>query len=416
MDEINRQQLSNSKSFKFAVLFLIFLASISLTASIIANDKPLFVKAGSGFWFPAFSGETYYNQDLRFADLAEIPSDTITVIMPPVWYAPGATDIENSGFKSPGQTQFKDEAGSRKMLRGWERHHLGTGKRGEDILSGLIHGTRISLSVGIYCAIIAGFIGILLGCIAGYFGDRGISIPRGVAFTTTLGLLPAWFYAFNVKTYLITAEVPVSTATATLQTIASILSFASVVAIFALPGLLLNRIPFLKSKINLPIDWIISRVIEIVNSLPRLIIIISIAAVSRPSMANIILLIGLTYWTEIARITRSEIMRIRGTDYIASAKSSGASPWRILFKQALPNALPVITVSLVACMASAILTESSLSFLGLGVPVDIVTWGSLLAGAREQFDAWWLVVFPGAMVFLTILSLNKIADTISSRN
>ncbi|MFM7054526.1 MAG: ABC transporter permease, partial [Bacteroidota bacterium] len=129
-----------------------------------------------------------------------------------------------------------------------------------------------------------------------------------------------------------------------------------------------------------------------------------------------ILLIGLTYWTEIARITRSEIMRIRGTDYIASAKSSGASPWRILFKQALPNALPVITVSLVACMASAILTESSLSFLGLGVPVDIVTWGSLLAGAREQFDAWWLVVFPGAMVFLTILSLNKIADTISSRS
>lgn len=416
MAEVNTRQIPKSKSFKAAVLFLFFWASISLTASIIANDKPLFVKTESGFWFPAFSGETYYNQDLRFADLAEMPSDTISVIMPPVQYAPGATDIENSGFKSPGQTQFKDESGSRRMLRGWERHHLGTGKRGEDILSGLIHGTRISLSAGIYCAMIAGFIGILLGCIAGYFGDRGIVIPRGIAITTIIGILPAWFYAFNVRTYLITADIPVSTTTATLQAMASIMAFFAVLAIFASLGLLLNYIRYFNNKVSFPIDWVISRIIEIVNSLPRLIIIISIAAISRPSMANIIMLIGLTYWTEIARITRAEIMRIRNTDYIASAKSSGASPWRILFKQALPNALPVISVSLIACIASAILTESSLSFLGLGVPVDIVTWGSLLAGAREQFDAWWLVVFPGAMIFLTILSLNKIADTISSRN
>lgn len=414
MVNIFKSEIGQSKSFRTAVLFLIFLAMVSLTASFIANDKPLFVKTGSSFWFPAFSGETYYNQDLRFADLAEFPSDTITVIMPPVRYAPGATDIENSGFKSPTQTQFKDEAGSRKMLQGWERHHLGTGKRGEDILSGLIHGTRISLSAGIYCTIIAGFIGILLGCLAGYFGDRGISIPRGVAITITVGMLPAWFYAFNLRTFLITADMPVSTITAIIQVLASIFIFILVLAICVIPGLLISKAPFFKYKVSIPVDWLISRVIETINSLPKLIIIISIAAVSRPSMANIILLIGLTNWTEIARITRSEIMRIRNTDYMASAKSSGASPWRILVKQALPNAFPVISVALVYCMASAILTESSLSFLGLGTPVDIVTWGSLLSGAREQFTAWWLVVFPGVMVFLTILSLNKIADTISS--
>ncbi len=414
MAESLTQQVPHRRSFRAAIMFLIFLALISFTASIIANDKPLFVKTNSGFWFPVFSGETFYNQDLRFSDLAEMTSDTITVLMPPVRYAPGATDIENSGFKSPGQTQFKDDGGTRKMLNGWERHHLGTGKRGEDILSGLIHGTRVSLSAGIYCTIIAGFIGIILGCIAGYFGDRGIRITRGVAITTTIGLLPAWFYAFNLRTYLITADIPVSTATAALQVMASLIAFIFIISICALPGILLSYFPFFKNKVSFPADWVISRIIEIVNSLPKLIIIISISAVSRPSMANIILLIGLTYWTEIARITRSEIMRIRNTDYIASAKSSGASAWRIMFKQALPNAFPVISVALVACTASAILTESSLSFLGLGVPVDIVTWGSLLAGAREQFDAWWLVVFPGTMVFLTILSLNKIADTISS--
>jgi len=189
------------------------------------------------------NGETYYNQDLRFADLAVMTTDTITVLMPPVRYAPGATDIENSGFKSPGQTQFKDDGGTRKMLNGWERHHLGTGKRGEDILSGLIHGTRVSLSAGIYCTIIAGFIGILLGCLAGYFGDRGITIPRGVAITITIGLLPAWFYGFNIRTYLITADIPVSTIAGTLQATASIIGFISVVAISALPGLLLSYLP-----------------------------------------------------------------------------------------------------------------------------------------------------------------------------
>lgn len=405
-----------SWSVKLSLWFLICLAGLSLTASIIANDKPLYVKVGDQSWFPALSGESYYNQDLLFADLASMPSDTITVVMPPIRYAPGASDIENSGFKSPHQTQFKDDGGTRKMLQGWERHHLGTGQRGEDLLSGIIHGTRISLSTGIYCTLIAGFIGILLGAIAGYFGDRGIRIRRGTAITLTLGLIPAWFYAFNLRTWMLTEGLPATSTTAALQVVGSIVMFVLVVMLCVLPGMLLSMLPFFKERVNFPADWFISRLIELVNSMPKLIIIISLAAVSRPGLANIILLIGLTYWTDIARITRAEIMRIRNTDFIASAKSAGASPLRILFKHAMPNALPVIAVSLVACMASSIITESSLSFLGLGVPVDLVTWGSLLAGAREDFGAWWLVVFPGMMLFLTIISLNTIADHVSNHH
>lgn len=408
---------NNRKSglgYLMAVWFLIFLAAISLLASFIANDKPLYVKVGSKIWYPAISGETYYDENLRFTDLHELQCDTISVIMPLIPYEPGASDLENSGYKAPGQTQFKDDRGVRKMLTGWERHQLGTGKRGEDIFSGLIHGTRVSLSAGIYCMLIAGFIGVLLGAIAGFFGNSGLRMKRGTAITMTIGIIPALFYAFNLRTYLISSSMPSTTSTAALQVIASVLIFLVVIMVFATPGMLLSLLPFFKDKVRFPADMLISRLIEITNSLPKLIIIIALAAVSRPSMANLILLIGLTYWTDIARMTRAEMLRIKNADFIMSAKASGANPWRILLRHALPNAFPVIAVTLVACMSSAIITESALSFLGVGVPVETVTWGSLLSGAREQFSAWWLVVFPGIMIFLTILSLNKISDTIST--
>ncbi|MFN5323563.1 MAG: ABC transporter permease [Bacteroidota bacterium] len=400
--------------FQLSIWYLILLAIVSLFASFLANDKPLYVKVGSVHHFPALTDSPYYNQDLLFTDLKEIASDTIIVIMPPVPYAPGASDIENSGYKSPGQTQFKDDRGTRKMLQGWERHHWGTGKRGEDILAGIIHGTRVSLSAGIYCMLIAGFIGVLLGAIAGYFGDHGIKLKRGTAITMTIGVIPAWFYAFNLRTWMLANEMQASTGTAALQIVASVAIFLLVIVLFSAPGMLLSLLPFFKERVRFPVDTLVSRTVDVINSLPKLIIIIALAAVSRPSMANLILLIGLTYWTDIARITRAELMRIRSTNFIEQAKSTGASSWRILFRHALPNVFPVISVALVSCMASAILVESSLSFLGVGVPSEIVTWGSLLAGAREQFNAWWLVVFPGLLVFLTLLSLNKISDTLST--
>lgn len=400
--------------YQMAIWFLIFLAAISLLASIIANDQPLYVRVGPNTYYPVLSGESYYDQNLRFTDLLEMECDTIEVIMPLIPYEPGASDLENSGYKAPGQTQFKDERGVRKMLTGWERHHLGTGKRGEDILAGLIHGTRVSLSTGIYCMMIAGFIGILLGAVAGFFGNSGLRMRRGTAITMTIGILPALFYALNLRAYLVSEALPSTTSTAALQVIASVLIFFVVVLVFATPGMLLSLLPFFKEKVRFPADTFISRLVEITNSLPKLIIIIALAAVSRPSMANLILLIGLTYWTDIARMTRAEMLRIKNADFIMSAKASGASPWRILLRHALPNAFPVIAVTLVACMSSAIITESALSFLGVGVPVETVTWGSLLSGAREQFSAWWLVVFPGCMIFLTILSLNKISDTLST--
>ena len=97
-------------------------------------------------------------------------------------------------------------------------------------------------------------------------------------------------------------------------------------------------------------------------------------------------------------------------EYIQASKALGFSQWRIIFKHALPNALAPALVSIAFGVASAILTESSLSFLGVGVPVDVQTWGKMLSAGKSDFNAWWLVIFPGLMIFVSVVCYNLIGE------
>jgi peptide/nickel transport system permease protein len=112
----------------------------------------------------------------------------------------------------------------------------------------------------------------------------------------------------------------------------------------------------------------------------------------------------------VARLTRAELLKIRETDYISSARSLGIPTWRVLLFHALPNALTPAMVALTFGAGSAILAESGLSFLGVGVPPGTATWGGLIAEGRQQFSAWWLVVYPGMMIFFTVLAFNRIGE------
>jgi peptide/nickel transport system permease protein len=123
-------------------------------------------------------------------------------------------------------------------------------------------------------------------------------------------------------------------------------------------------------------------------------------------------IIGLVSWTGIARLTRAEFMRLREMEFIQAAKALGYSNKRIIFKHGLPNGLSAVFVSIAFGVASAVLTESSLSFLGIGVPDDVVTWGSMLSIGKEEFDAWWLVIFPGFAIFITITVYNLIGEAL----
>ena len=124
------------------------------------------------------------------------------------------------------------------------------------------------------------------------------------------------------------------------------------------------------------------------------------------------IIIGITGWTRIARFTRAELLRIRSLEYDQAAQSLGFSNIRTIFKHALPNSLAPVFVSIAFGIASAILIEASLSFLGIGVPDDIVTWGALLNLGRQNLEAWWLIIYPGMAIFITITIYNMIAESL----
>jgi peptide/nickel transport system permease protein len=147
--------------------------------------------------------------------------------------------------------------------------------------------------------------------------------------------------------------------------------------------------------------------------MPRLLVILTIAAVFREkSIAMVITIIGITHWTSIARFTRAEMFKVRDMEYVEAARALGYPWYRVIIRHALPGITRPAMIEIIFLISGSILIESSLSFLGIGVPDNIVTWGSILNSGRLQVDAWWMVVFPGLFIFLTILSLNIIGDSI----
>ncbi len=158
-------------------------------------------------------------------------------------------------------------------------------------------------------------------------------------------------------------------------------------------------------------DWLVSRLIEVVLCFPFLFLLLGIVALFKPSMLTIMIALGLTSWTSEARYVRGEFLRIRESEYAQAARASGARDARIIFRHLLPNALAPVLVSASFGVAAAILTESALSFLGLGIPLPTASWGSILSTAQEHIEyAWWLVLFPGLAIFATVASFNIVGE------
>ena len=210
-------------------------------------------------------------------------------------------------------------------------HLLGTDDVGRDVLSRMIHGSRVSLIVGLSATLLSLIVGSTLGAIAGYYGSVA--------------------------------------------------------------------------------DWVVSRLIEVVLCFPFLFLVLGIVALFRPSLWTIMIALGLTSWTTEARFVRAEFLRIRELEYAQAARASGGGDARIIFRHLLPNALSPVLVASSFGVASAIMTESALSFLGLGVALPTASWGSILSVAYEYIQfAWWLALFPGLAIFFTVAAFNLIGD------
>jgi peptide/nickel transport system permease protein len=288
------------------VIFFLFV--VAVFDDFLAGNKPLVLKLNGKIYFPVFfEHKEFLNMD--FKELSGNLKGGDFVVFPPVKYSPTEYDLLS-------------------VLSPPSRAHLfGTDDRGRDILSRMIHGTRISLSIGFIAVGIAVLIGILLGAVAGYYG--GI------------------------------------------------------------------------------VDFIISRLFEVMITFPVFFLILTILAFRNPSIYNIMVVIGVTGWTGVARLVRGEFLRLREYDYVEAAIALGSRDFRVMLKHMLPNALAPVLVTATFGVAGAILVESALSFLGFGVPPPDPSWGDVLSQSERYVDfAWWLVLFPGAAIFITVTAFN----------
>jgi peptide/nickel transport system permease protein len=212
------------------------------------------------------------------------------------------------------------------------RHWLGTNDVGSDVLCRLIHGSRISLSVGFVAVGISCVIGIVIGAILGYFGGT--------------------------------------------------------------------------------VDFIGMRIVEIVMAIPVFFLIITIVAFFPRSLLNIMIIIGITGWTGNARFIRAEFLKLRKQDFVQAAVSLGLPLRSILFRHMLPNGIAPVLVNVAFGVSSAIFVEAALSFLGFGVTPPTPSWGQMLSlgvSTTGEF-LWWLTLFPGLAIFLTVMAYNLVAE------
>jgi peptide/nickel transport system permease protein len=159
------------------------------------------------------------------------------------------------------------------------------------------------------------------------------------------------------------------------------------------------------------IDIIIMRFVDIMLCFPSFFLILAVIAFLEPSIWNIMIIIGLTGWMGVARLVRAEFLSLRERDFVLAVRSLGASDSRIILRHILPNALSPVLVSAALGIAGAILTESALSFLGIGVQPPTPSWGNMLiAGKQTLGTAWWLSVFPGVAILLTVLAYNLLGE------
>lgn len=161
------------------------------------------------------------------------------------------------------------------------------------------------------------------------------------------------------------------------------------------------------------IDTVIMRFVDIMLCFPTFFLILAVIAFLEPSIWYIMAIIGLTGWMGVARLVRAEVLSLRERDFILAARALGASDARIIFRHILPNALSPVLVSATLGVAGAILTESALSFLGIGVQPPTPSWGNILTSGKDYIEfGWWLSLFPGLAILVTVLAYNLLGEGI----
>jgi peptide/nickel transport system permease protein len=274
---------------------------------------------------------------------------------------------------------------------------MGTDDLGRDVLARMLQGAWVSLTVGFVAVAIAVGIGILLGGMAGYYGQRFIQV----------GHLLIWT--------LLTAAV--------VSAMSGNIGFALLMAAIALVILMYFSIRKHRPNASAPaalqwlfvptmsVDTLIMRAVDIMLCFPSFFLILTVVALLPPSLYNIMIIIGLTSWMGTTRFVRAEFLSLREQDFVAAARALGTRESRIIFRHIMPNAVAPVLVSATLGIASAMLTEAGLSFLGFGVPPPHATWGNILSDGKAYiFDAPWLTFIPGFVILIVVLAFNLFGE------
>lgn len=369
--------------FNLAKWTIIFMIVVGLLHKFIANDIPILAKSESGLTMPVVQDYLY---DLGFSQrnphMASIHYDPL--INPIIHKSAYNTDIDKILLKPMN-----------------EGHLLGTDALGRDVLSGLIHGTTTAVMVSIGAVALALIIALIIGVISGFYYLRPIRLnfaQISIAVIISMMVLP----------YVITELTSTRT-----NLLIILLPVLIGLGLWKLSNPVLEKLKMKKWEVH--VHRFTDRVIEVREAIPTIFLILGAIALFRDnSIWNVALVIGLIGWGSLSRYIRAEVMKIREKTYIDAAIVQGQSTWRIITRHILPNALDPLLSIITFSFTAAILLEATLSFLGIGIPSEAPTWGSLLAQARAA-NAWWLAIFPGFCIFLAIASLNTIADYLQRR-
>jgi peptide/nickel transport system permease protein len=274
-------------------------------------------------------------------------------------------------------------------------HYLGTDPLGRDVLAGLVAGARRLVLLTLPAVVLATLFGALTGGAAGFWGNRQLRLPLAAA---SWALAAAW-WALNLPP----------------QEVLSLLVSASLLLTLLAWQAARRASRCARYTFALPLDSLVLGATTLLGSVPRLILLVALAAGPPPTAAQLIGLLALLAWPEAARLVRGQMRWVRAQPFIEAAQASGLPTGRIWWHHALPHACRPLLAFAPLSLAGLVGLESSLAFLGIGQGPDVVSWGSQLATMRQDSTAWWVAAFPGLALLITLLALQKVA-AIASRS